>query len=73
MNAGPRFAWGASLPVIDGARVQLRPLRDADVPALFEIFGDEQVMRYWSSIALKDIAGARALLDDIRAHFAART
>ena len=59
MTSEPRFDWGEALPILDGARVRLRPLADADVPALFEIFGDEQVMRYWSSTALKDVAGAR--------------
>lgn len=67
------YDWGEALPTLEGARVQLRPLGGGDVPALFEIFGDEQVMRYWSSPALKDLAGARALLDDIRRHFAAKT
>ena len=73
MASEAHFDWGAALPILEGPRLRLRPLGDDDVPALFEIFGDEQVMRYWSSSALKDIAGARALLDDIRAHFAART
>jgi RimJ/RimL family protein N-acetyltransferase len=67
------FDWGESLPVLESARLRLRMLRDEDVPALFEIFGDSEVMRYWSSPALTDKAGARALLDDIRRHFAARS
>ncbi|QDQ25466.1 GNAT family N-acetyltransferase [Chitinimonas arctica] len=30
-------------------RLLLRPLRDADAPALFAIFSDPRVMRYWST------------------------
>ncbi len=61
------------MPRIDGGRVRLRPLVDADVPALFAIFGDREVMRYWSSPALSSIAAARELLDDIHRQFATKT
>ncbi|MDQ3070043.1 MAG: GNAT family N-acetyltransferase [Acidobacteriota bacterium] len=67
------YSWGESLPPLDAPRVRLRPLRDDDVPALFEIFGDPDAMRYWSAPPLADMDGARALLEDIRRHFAART
>lgn len=70
---GMTFSWGETLPVLATARLRLRMLCDDDVPALFEIFGDPEVMRYWSSPPLKDIEAARELLDDIRQHFAART
>jgi ribosomal-protein-alanine N-acetyltransferase len=40
-----------TLPVIDGPRVRLRPLRETDAPALFALHGDPQVMRYWSTTA----------------------
>lgn len=73
MASEPAFDWGESLPVLDGVRVRLRPLRDNDVPALFAIFGDADAMRYWGSPALADINGARDLLEDIRRHFAAKT
>jgi [ribosomal protein S5]-alanine N-acetyltransferase len=43
------------------------------VPALFEIFGDPEAMRYWSHPPLADVDAARALLDQIRAYFEART
>lgn len=66
------FAWD-EMPRIDGGRVRLRPLFDADVPALFEVFGDPEVMRFWSSPPLADIAAAHALLADIHAHFARKT
>jgi [ribosomal protein S5]-alanine N-acetyltransferase len=73
MTSHTPFEWGSALPVIPAGRVTLRPLRDADVPALFEIFGDVEAMRFWGSPPLQDLAAAHALLDDIRRHFAART
>ncbi|MBA3949129.1 MAG: GNAT family N-acetyltransferase [Acidobacteria bacterium] len=66
------FRWD-EMPRIDGGRVRLRPLVDADVPALFEIFGDPEVMRYWSSPPLTGLTAARELLDDIHQHFTAKT
>jgi len=60
------------LPTIPAGRVRLRPLADADVPALFAVFSDEQVMRYWSTPPMRDVAEAQALLDDIRASFQQR-
>ena len=66
------FAWD-EMPRISGERVRLRALVDTDVPALFEIFGDPEVMRYWSSPPLSDMAGAHALLADIRQHFDRKT
>lgn len=46
------------LPVIDGPRVRLRPLREADAPALFALHGDPRVMRYWSTTAWTSMADA---------------
>lgn len=73
MASEPTFDWGEALPVLEGVRVRLRPLGDADVPALFAIFGDVEAMRYWGTPALADLDGARDLLEDIRRHFAAKT
>ena len=61
------------LPTLSAERVTLRMLRDDDVPALFEIFGDADAMRYWSWPAFTDIEQARRLLQDIRAYAAAGT
>jgi RimJ/RimL family protein N-acetyltransferase len=66
------FTWD-EMPRIDGGRVRLRPLAGADVPALFETFGDPEVMRYWSSPPLTGLAAARELLDDIHRHFENKT
>lgn len=37
-----------SLPVLEGARLRLRAFRDDDADALFSIYSDARVMRYWS-------------------------
>ena len=55
------------LPVLHTSRLRLRPLAPADVPALFEIFSHPEVVRYWSTPALPDLAAARTLLDEIDA------
>ena len=56
------FDWGSALPVLEGARVRLRPLRDADAESVLGIFGDPEVMRYWSGPTLPDVAAARGLM-----------
>lgn len=53
------------LPTIDTDRVRLRWLTGSDVPDLFEVFADPEVMRYWSSPALKERDEAEKLLDQI--------
>jgi [ribosomal protein S5]-alanine N-acetyltransferase len=62
----------AYLPTIAARRVRLRPLLERDISALFEVFSDPQVMRYWSSPPFQDIGEAEALLVDIRRLAAAR-
>jgi RimJ/RimL family protein N-acetyltransferase len=37
------------LPVLHGARVRLRAQRASDVAALFALYADARVMRYWSN------------------------
>lgn len=66
------FELGTVLPTIAAQRVQLRWLTDGDVPAMFKIFGDPQVMRYWSHPAFVDEKGAAKLLEDIHGLFAQR-
>ncbi len=63
----------STLPEFRAGRVRLRWLTEADVPSLFAVFSDPEVMRYWSSEPMADAGEAKSLLDDIRAHFAART
>jgi RimJ/RimL family protein N-acetyltransferase len=61
------------LPTLTTPRLALRWLTPADAPALFAVFGDAAVCRYWSRPALPDLAAAAALQGEIAAHFAQRT
>ncbi len=67
------FDVGPSLPTLKGQRVKIRWLKDADLPALFKIFSDSEVTRYWSSPPLQHRDDAEKLLDDIRSLFQSRT
>lgn len=60
-----RLAALDGFPLLQGPRVRLRGPRDDDAPALFDLFGDARVMRYWSRPPMQDLAEARALIDDI--------
>jgi len=57
------------LPTIDAGRVRLRALSDQDTAALFAIFGDPEVTRYFGFAALEDLAAAAALLADVHEGF----
>jgi RimJ/RimL family protein N-acetyltransferase len=73
VTADRTFAWSDSLPTLPGRRLDLRwPTRD-DAKALFAVFGDPEVARYWSSPPVADLAAAGRLVDEIHALFAART
>jgi RimJ/RimL family protein N-acetyltransferase len=61
------------LPTIEGERICLRWLNDDDINALFSIFSDPQVMKYWSSLPLEDTKAAQELLADIRSGFQKQT
>jgi len=39
----------ATLPTLESERLRLRPLREDDLPDLFAVFADPDVMRYWST------------------------
>jgi RimJ/RimL family protein N-acetyltransferase len=54
-----------SLPRLDANRVCLRTLVESDIDALFEIFSDDQVMRYWSTPPLANKDAARSLFEEI--------
>lgn len=61
------------LPTLGTARLVLRALAPSDVPALFAIFGDPAVCRYWSRPPLPDLHAATHLQAEIARHFVART
>lgn len=63
------FDLGDRLPTLDAGPVRLRGLTAADVPALFAIFGDPEVTRYWGFDALPDLAAAATLLAEIHQEF----
>jgi RimJ/RimL family protein N-acetyltransferase len=61
------------LPTVDTPRLRLRWLTPHDVPALFAIFSDPEVMAYWSSAPLENTKAAEKLLEDIHVHFRDKT
>ena len=61
-----------TLPTITADRIALRPLDEGDVRALFAIFSEPDVMRYWSSPPLEDISEASTLLAHIQDGFRRR-
>ncbi len=60
------------LPTLETRRLRLRWLDTADLPALFAIFSDPEVMRYWSHEPLTDLAAAGELLAEIQGYFTRR-
>lgn len=46
------------------ARLQLRPLRPADAPAVFKLHADPEAMRHWSTPPWTDPAQAETLIAD---------
>ena len=67
------LAGHATLPTLATERLTIRWLGAADAPALLAIFGDPVVCRYWSHPPLADLAAAGRMVEEIHAHFAART
>jgi [ribosomal protein S5]-alanine N-acetyltransferase len=47
-NCGMNAAATYRVPVLETGRVRLRPYRDGDVDAMFVLYSDPRVMRYWS-------------------------
>jgi len=50
------------LPILETARLRLRPYRVSDRERVFELFGDPQVARFWSFPAWTELAQAEAFL-----------
>lgn len=61
---------GDALPTLDAPRVRLRWLVAGDVDALYAVFSDREMMRYWSTPAFRERAEAEALLARIQQQFA---
>jgi ribosomal-protein-alanine N-acetyltransferase len=60
---------GEKLPIIETERLRLRHLEESDTDSLFEIFSDEEAMRFWSWTPFKERAQAEKLLAEIHDHF----
>jgi ribosomal-protein-alanine N-acetyltransferase len=61
---------GDALPTLDAPRVRLRWLTERDVDALFAVFSDPEMMRFWSTAAMKSRAEAEDYLQRIHEGFA---
>jgi RimJ/RimL family protein N-acetyltransferase len=64
---------GARLPTLAAERLCLRWLEPRDVPGLFRVFSNVEVMAYWSRPPMTELAEAEQLLADIHELFATRT
>ncbi len=57
------------MPRLAGGRVVLRPIDEVDAPNILSIFGDPEVVRYWSRPALADLKAAGTYLDEMQEDF----
>jgi RimJ/RimL family protein N-acetyltransferase len=71
-NIAATLAALAAPPALAGSRVGLRAPRTADADALFAVFSDPAVMRYWSRPPMTERAEAEAQLARWDAGFASR-
>jgi len=62
----------SSVPRLPGKRLSLRTPRESDIDALFALFADPAVMRYWSRPPLVERAEAEAMLRRFEDGFATR-
>src|SRR5678816_2390125 len=61
-----------AFPALTGRRVRLRGPRADDADALFTLFSDPAVMRYWSRPPMTVRAEAEGLIDEILENFSKR-
>jgi RimJ/RimL family protein N-acetyltransferase len=64
---------GSHLPTLTAGRVTLRWLVPSDVDALYEVFSNADVMRYWARPPFTDVSEARDLLAVIERSFAEKS
>jgi RimJ/RimL family protein N-acetyltransferase len=69
---GTVIAWN-EMPTLTTGRLALRQVRDEDAAAVLDVFGDPEVVRYWSSPPLENLADAQALIRQIHGLFRAKT
>ena len=51
------------VPILETPRLRLRPYRAEDVEAMFALYSDPRVMRYWSFPPWTEVAQARTYLE----------
>ena len=68
----PFLAGATQLPTLAAGPFALRMIRPDDDAELFAIFGNHEVMRYWSRPALADLQAARDLAREIQHGFDSR-
>lgn len=64
---------GERLPSLDAARVRLRWLTEADIDAVFAVFSDPGMARYWSNPAMTDRSEAETYLKGMHEGFRDKT
>lgn len=64
---------GTQLPEVRATRVALRWLEDADAPDIFRIYSDPEVMKYWSTVPMREPAQAQELIESVRRLFPEHT
>lgn len=60
----------AEFPVLETARLTLRQVRPSDAPALFAIFSDPEVTRYYDQPSFTELAQAEGLTTRMQQRFA---
>ncbi|NLV31944.1 MAG: GNAT family N-acetyltransferase [Acidobacteria bacterium] len=61
-----RFSRPDDIPLITTEHFVLRPLRAADAAAIFRVFSDPEVARYWGHPALAEIEDAESFIRQAR-------
>lgn len=56
-------------PTLATPRLVLRPITHADVPAIYALFSDPVVTKYWSRPPMHDIGHARKFVTEVRAGY----
>jgi RimJ/RimL family protein N-acetyltransferase len=64
---------GPCLPTLTAQRVKLRWLVPADVQSLYDVFSNDDVMRYWSRPPFTRVEEARELVEAIERAFAQKS
>jgi ribosomal-protein-alanine N-acetyltransferase len=67
MNKMPRPSLPTVLPELQGARIILRTMGDADAASLFDIYGDPQVMEFTDESPFPDLKTVDVMLQSVGA------